>query len=142
MQEESTGDLLNRLKSADSMSSLDEYLESIEGKFNGTFSEYMQQMIDARGISVAELARISKIERTYCYQIMSGKKNPRRDKILLMALAIGMTYEETQRALEISNAGVLYVKSKRDSAIIYGINKKLSVMDVNSILKQIGETEL
>ena len=101
MQEDKTGELLNRLNKADNMASLGEYLESIDGKFTGTLSEYMQQMIDARGITVAELARLSKIERTYCYQIMSGKKNPGRDKIILMALAIGMTYEETQRALEI-----------------------------------------
>ena len=80
----------------------------------------------------------SGIDRTYIYQIMDGSKNPGRDKIIAIAIACEMTLAECQRALEISQEGILYAKSRRDSLIIYAINKKLTIMELNALLEEHG----
>lgn len=137
-----TNDLLSRLKSVDNLESLEKYLADIEAQYPSSFSEYMADFLKQKGISTTELIKRSKIERTYCYQILSGRKNPSREKIIAMALASKMSFEETQRALEIARVGVLYVKSKRDSVIIYALNNHMNILDTNSLLVQFGETEL
>ena len=78
------------------------------------------------------------IDRTYIYQIMDGSKRPGRDKIIAMAVACRMTLPECQRALEIAQEGILYAKSRRDSVVIYAINNKMDIMDLNGLLEQYG----
>ena len=85
-------------------------------------------------MSVADMQKKCDIERTYLYQIMRGVKNPGRDKIIAIAVACEMNLAETQRALEIAQEGILYAKSSRDSLIIYAINNKLSLREINSLL--------
>lgn len=137
-----TNDLMGKLHSADSLNSLEQYLEEISEKYPTSFSEYMNILLKEKQITAAELVKRSKIERTYCYQILSGRKHPSRDKIISLALASKMTVEETQRALEISKEGVLYAKSRRDSIIIYALNNSMNILDTNSLLAQYGESEL
>ena len=38
--------------------------------------------------------------------------------------------------------GQLYSKSKRDSILIFAIEKKLSVIDANALLEELGEPSL
>ena len=63
-------------------------------------------------------------------------KYPGRDKIIAIAIACNMNLTECQRALEIAQEGILYAKSRRDSLIIYAINKKMSIMELNGLLEQ------
>ena len=72
------------------------------------------------------------------YQIMDGSKRPGRDKIIAIAIACEMTLPECQRALEIAREGILYAKSRRDSLIIYSINKKMNIMELNVLLEEYG----
>ena len=91
-----------------------------------------------KGMSIADMQKKSCIDRTYIYQIMDGSKKPGRDKIIAMAVACKMTLPECQRALEIAQEGILYAKSRRDSLIIYAINKKLTIMELNALLEEHG----
>lgn len=52
---------------------------------------------------------------------------------------MGLNLEETQRALSIAKEGKLYSKDKRDSILIYSINKKQTVLDTNNLLFEMGE---
>ena len=78
----------------------------------------------------------------YAYQILNGSKNPGRDKTLAICLAAGMDYEETQRALALSDSGKLYPRKKRDSIIIFALHKRLSVQQTNELLYAEGEMPL
>lgn len=133
---EKTKDLMAKLASCDNNSALDEYVDSIEGKYQTNLSQYIKEILERKNMSIADLHRTSLIDRNYIYQIMDGSKKPGRDKIVAIAIGAGMSLEECQQALEISKEGILYPKSRRDSVIIYAINNKLSIMDLNSLLEK------
>ena len=133
-----TGDLLNKLTSTDSPEDLDLYLEQIRDKYPKDLSSYVKTILSEKSMSTADMQKKSGIDRTYIYQIMDGSKNPGRDKIIAIAIACEMTLAESQRALEIAQEGILYAKSRRDSLIIYAINKKLTIMELNALLEEHG----
>lgn len=131
-----TGDLMDKLTSTDSPEELDRYLEEIRDKYPGDLSSYIKAVLAEKGMSTADLQKKSSIDRTYIYQIMDGSKHPGRDKIIAIAIACGMTLPECQRALEIAREGILYPKSRRDSLVIYAINKKMNIMELNGLLEE------
>ena len=133
-----TGDLMNRLTSTESHEELDQYLEQIRDKYPKDLSSYIKAILAEKGMSIANMQKRSCIDRTYIYQIMDGSKRPGRDKIIAMAVACRMTLPECQRALEIAQEGILYAKSRRDSVVIYAINNKMDIMDLNGLLEQYG----
>ncbi len=133
-----TGDLMNRLTSTESHEELDQYLEQIRDKYPKDLSSYIKAILAEKGMSIADMQKRSCIDRTYIYQIMDGSKRPGRDKIIAMAVACRMTLPECQRALEIAQEGILYAKSRRDSVVIYAINNKMDIMDLNGLLEQYG----
>ena len=133
-----TGDLMNRLTSTESHEELDQYLEQIRDKYPKDLSSYIKVILAEKGMSIADMQKRSCIDRTYIYQIMDGSKRPGRDKIIAMAVACRMTLPECQRALEIAQEGILYAKSRRDSVVIYAINNKMDIMDLNGLLEQYG----
>ena len=137
-----TTELLNILKNAKDMDSLDSYLSSLDDRHPESLSSYLKQIIKEKAVKPSEIIRKSRIERTYFYQILNGRKNPGRDKIIAIALALELSLEETQRMLEISKEGVLYAKSKRDSILIFAINRRYSLIDTNELLDQHRESEL
>ena len=87
-------------------------------------------------MSIADMQKKSGIDRNYIYQIMDGSKRPGRDKIIAIAIASGMNLLECQRALEIAQEGILYAKSRRDSIVIYAINNKMGLLELNSLLDE------
>ena len=133
-----TGDLMNRLTSTESHEELDQYLEQIRDKYPKDLSSYIKAILAEKCMSIADMQKRSCIDRTYIYQIMDGSKRPGRDKIIAMAVACRMTLPECQRALEIAQEGILYAKSRRDSVVIYAINNKMDIMDLNGLLEQYG----
>ncbi len=131
-----TGDLMNKLTSTDTPEELDRYLNEIKDKYPNDLSSYIKAILAQKNMSIADMQKKSGIDRTYIYQIMDGSKHPGRDKIIAIAIACEMSLPECQRALEISQEGILYAKSRRDSLVIYAINKKMSIMELNSILEE------
>lgn len=98
-------------------------------------SSYLNDIFKDKKDDISSIIKKSEIERTYAYQILNGTKtNPGRDKIIKLCIAGELSIKETTRALEISKAGVLYPREKRDAIIIFAINNKLSVQDTNLLL--------
>ena len=139
---EDTGSLLNRLNKAKRHSDLESHIDSLDGVASRGYGSYLQQYLVEHDISVTSLSRLAFMDRSYCYQIIRGEKHPGRDKIVAIALACGMTLEETQRGLEIASEGILYSRSRRDSVLIYAVNNKFSVVSANALLEQYNETPL
>ena len=132
---ENTTDLMQKLITTESDQNLSEYIGSIDGKYPLTFTDFMNGYLEKHGLSIADIQKQSGIDRNYIYQLINGRKNPGRDKIIAIAISAGMSLAECQRALEITNEGILYPKNKRDSVIIYAINNSKSVMDLNWMLE-------
>lgn len=131
----STDELLKILRSSRSKEHLDQYTAMIEKQpAYSNFAAYMKAFLQEHDMTDAALIKASLLPRTYAYQILNGTKNPGRDKVLALCIAAGMDYEETQRALALSNMGKLYPRRREDSIIIFALEQKLSVLQTNELL--------
>ena len=132
----STGELLDILKSEDCY---EEVYKKTTDFFELTLSEYLMQLVEEKQLKRAAIIAKSGIERTYAYQIFSGKKFPSRDKILALAFGMELTFEEAQKLLKINGYAQLYPKNKRDSMIIFALEKGRSIVKLNEVLFSMGE---
>ena len=133
-----TNELMKLLSSTKNVTELKQYTDFLSGsELPITFPEYLNTQMASHHLTASELIREAHLQRNYGYQILDGKRNPSRDKALCLALHLNIT--DTQRALNISQNGQLYSKSRRDSILIFAIEKKLSVMDTNELLFEMNE---
>ena len=130
-----TSELLASLSTIHSKEDFEAYLNT-HTQMEFSFSQYYNSILHCKNISLAEAVKNSTLERHYAYQIVNGTKaNPGRDKILCLCIAARMDINETRRALEISNAAILYARNTRDAIIIKHINTEdFSVANINDDL--------
>ena len=67
-----------------------------------SFSDYINEQIFLQNISPADLIAQAGIQRNYGYQILNGTKNPSKEKIISLCLALHLDVAQTQRALKIA----------------------------------------
>ena len=143
MEHKSTTQLMKILNQVDNDSKIEEYLSELDSSdMPTTFPSYMEKIMEEKHIDKSDLINNSQIERTYGYQILNGRKNAGRNKIIAMCLAAKLNIKETQRALEIAHEGVLYSRDKRDAVIIFAVNHKYNVIKTNQLLKEYNFEEL
>lgn len=102
-------------------------------------SEYLYTFLKKKKISIPQLVIDSNLSKSYTYQILAGEKAPGRDILLRLAIALGMTLDETQHLLTIGDAGILYPKVRRDAAIICCILQGFNLRDTDDFLVSVGE---
>lgn len=76
------------------------------------------------------------LENTF-YKIQAGKRQPGRDTVISLSLALGLTVKETQRLLGYLGYG-LSRHIKRDYLIMYCLEKGIPPVEVNLLLEQCG----
>ena len=108
-----------------------------------TLAEYLNQLLDEKHLSKADVVRESRLERVYGYHIFAGrKKNPSHNKVISLALAMKLAPEETQYLLYYAGAEQLYVRNPRDSILWYALDHHMSVLDTNIMLQKMSEEPL
>lgn len=83
---------------------------------------YLQQLLDERGLKRSQVVRDAGLNATHGYQIFTGQRGASRDKLLQLALTMGLTLRETNRLLRVGGHNELYCKCRRDAIIIFCIN--------------------
>ena len=108
-----------------------------------TLAEYLNHLLEEKRLSKADVVRESRLERVYGYHIFAGrKKNPSRNKVISLALAMKLAPEETQYLLYYAGAEQLYVRNPRDSILWYALDHHMSVLDTNIMLQKMSEEPL
>ena len=138
MNENTTERLDKILQNADT-SDFKKYREEELTEELPSLSDYLNEYIAKKNLLVADVVKNSCMSKDYAYALLNGnRKNPTKDRIIALCLAIGMSLLETQRALKICGM-VLYSKNKRDAAIIICINRGIYDIDrVNDFLLDNG----
>ena len=127
--------LMTLLDDIDNESNLDEFLSNnLTSNSNIELYKYFEEVFKEKKLKKSNVIKNADIDRTYGYEILRGDKKPSRDKILQLCLGAGFTLEETNKALKLGNCGELYPKVKRDSIIIFGLNRMLDVFSINELL--------
>lgn len=82
----------------------------------------------------------SALNQIYGYQIFDGKrKKPSRNKLIQLIFGMGLDITDSQRLLKIAGVNELYPRVKRDSIIIFALNKKISLSECDELLFELGE---
>ncbi len=136
-----TTELLKELKRQSC--SLPDYLSNHKETFIvEDIKDFWEDIINKKNYSKSNIINKSDFSYCYFYDVINGRKIPTKDKIVRLALAMKMTVDECQQALKISGRSALYPKVRRDSILIYAIEKKVTITQCNTMLAQHGEDEL
>ncbi len=101
--------------------------------------DYLQQLLDERGLERAEVVRAAGINDTFGYQIFMGQRGASRNKILQIAFAMALPLKETNRLLQASGNNELYCKNRRDAIIIFCLEHGCSLRETDEELFKFKE---
>lgn len=133
-----TEELLHELLDAPSPVAFTEH----HGISHRTLAEYLNELLAQKGLKRAEVVRAAGINETFGYQIFKGQRNPARDKVLQLALAMGLSLRETNRLLKAAGANELYCKDRRDAIVLFCIDHGCSLQKTDEELYRFGEKTL
>lgn len=104
-----------------------------------TCAQYLNLLIQQKNLNKADIVANSGLSPTYAYHVLGGRKKPTRLKVLALTISMGLNLEETQQALKYANEGTLYPRNLWDSIIIYAIGHKMSVVETDALLSDVGQ---
>ena len=110
------------------------YDENRDYMVKKSLSELLNELAAKSPLKKSQIIKNSELSEVYAYQIFSGLRIPERKKLLLLCIGMSLNLDETQSLLKCAGYSPLYVKIPFDSVVIYGICKKLSVIEINRIL--------
>jgi transcriptional regulator with XRE-family HTH domain len=122
---------------------IDEFLQNYEREIDDIdLHTYLYELIDKAGFTIPQIIEKASIGRSLTYQIFNGQRAPNRNLLIRIAIILKLSLDETQRLLRIAKRGELYPRIQRDAAIIFCIQHKYSLIDVNELLENLGEAIL
>lgn len=107
-----------------------------------TCARVLREILEQAGMSAPEWIVGTDISKSYGYQILRGERAPGRDILLRTALALQLSLKETQRLLTVRGCGALYPKVRRDAAVIFALNQKMTLLETEELLASLPERSL
>lgn len=135
-----TDELINELKNSKSIKC---FIDENESNFTDySLSEYIEKLMKEKQLKKIDIVKRSNLSEVYTYQIMAGMKNPDREKLLCIIFALQLSMEEANRLLKIAGKAELYPRSKRDSILIFALERKLTINEANEMLFELSQETL
>jgi len=130
-----TEEFTNKLKEYDC---IDEFMLENANRFEeDAFNQFVGDMLDRKGITIAKLANDTGISVPYAYDLFKGRKtSPKKDMLIRLAFGLNLSLGETNRLLTLGGVSELRSKVRRESIIIFCINKGYSILETDDILDQ------
>lgn len=130
----STQKLLNRIKEEKTEKPL--FLK--EKEYNcPDISIYLCDLLAEHCLEVRDAVKCLGIDRAYGYQMFNGTRKPTRNLLIRLAVWMGLSMEEANRLLKIGRKEVLYPRRKEDAAVIFAMEKKMSLEELDEILEEL-----
>ena len=134
---ETTSKLLNKLRNRESG---EDFLK--QKQTAPTCAQVLQDILANAKMTASEWIVGVNISKSYGYQILRGERTPGRDILLRTALTLQLTLKETQRLLAVGGCGALYPKIRRDAAVIFALNQKMTLLETEDLLSSLPERTL
>lgn len=132
MHIKTTDELNHEIKSA---TDIEDFLKkNKEHLLTDSLPEHLNTLLLKKDISRADVVRGSLLDRAYVYQIFSGEKVPSRDKLIAIAFGLCLSDDETQKMLKLSGNRELYARDERDTLILFALQKKKNIFEINELL--------
>ena len=136
MPDKDTAQLENELTQADDLKKfLDDNAENFR---QFTLADYLKHLLNAKNLTKAQVIRESQLDEGYAQHIFGGRKNPSRDKIFLLALAMQLSPKETDYLLYYAGHNKLYARAERDNVIAFALENHKTVEQTNQLLTDLN----
>ena len=99
-----------------------------------SFPSYLNEWLERKGCSKADVVRNSNLTKAYVYQIFLGRKYPSRDKVIALAFGLGLDTSETQILLQQAGYRKLYPRDPRDALRLFAIEHGKNIIATNELL--------
>ena len=103
---------------------------------------YLEKLIEEHGMKKKEVVRKLNLEESYARKLFGGQRIPTRKILLQCAFLLSLNLADTQRLLDIGPKQRLYPRIRYDAAIIYGLEEKMTLEEMNAFLEEIHEDVL
>ncbi len=131
-----TEDLIHEIVESKNIS---QYIHTNQEEFlNTTLYDHLQDLLAETELKVSQVV-VRSYKGEYIYQVFREIKNPGRDVLLCIALAMELGTEKTCRLLRVARMPLLDARNRRDSIVIFALERKLTVPDTNDILYELKE---
>lgn len=127
------------LKELGNTSDINQYLSTNRDELiEQNVAKYLNELLEKKeNLTKSKIIKSTSLSESYIYDIFRGEKsNPSRNKLLQIAFAMSLDLETTQKLLKIAKVGILYPRIKRDSIIIFVLNKNLDFFECENLLEQ------
>lgn len=104
-----------------------------------SLSDYLEQLLDEKGLERARVVREAGLNETFGYQIFMGQRGASRNKVLQLAFAMRLSLREANRLLQAAGSNGLYCKNRRDAIVIFCLERGHSLQKTDEELYRFGE---
>ena len=130
--EKDTSEIVKELGLSEDFKSF--YDENKEYMIVNSLAELLSELLQSKGLKKSHVIKNAELSEIYGYQIFSGARVPERNKLLCLAISMGLNIDEVQQLLKCAGYPQLYVKKPFDSVVLYGFLKGMSVVEINELL--------
>ena len=99
---------------------------------------FFDELLYKTGQKKSEIIQKANIPRTYGYQLMEGRRRGKREYYILIAIAMGLDLQTTQRMLAVTYCGGLHPLIMRDAAIVFAINHHYDPIQTYEFMCTVG----
>ena len=99
-----------------------------------SLASFLNEMMGRRHYSVEMTAGFAGLNPATIHKIMAQKISPSRNALLRLALALTLSFDETQTLLKSGSCAALSGSRHRDLYIIKGLEERMSFVEVNDLL--------
>ena len=128
----STDELLKELENQEEFCRY--YAENHDQSVSIPLSEMLTRLLEEKHLTKTEVFRRAEMSEDYGYQLFSGVRTPGRGKLLSLAVAMSLSFSETQALLKAAGEAPLYAKNEFDCIVIHGIFHRKTVLQINDTL--------
>lgn len=113
---------------------LNQYLYELNHKSLG---DYLYELMEEKNMNVKDVCiKCTNISESYVYAIRNNEKqNPKREVLITIACAMGITVDQTNALMKYAGHRELYAKDKDDALIIYCLNNKMDTSSIEELLR-------
>ena len=120
--------------------SIAEFIADNSAEFSKkTLCECLDWLNSKYNVKKSDVIKSSGLDQIYAYQIFAGSKNPSRDKLVALMFGYSLSVSDGNMLLNCAGLSPLYPRSKRDAIIIFGLNNKLSINEIDDLLFELNQ---
>ena len=137
----STSEIENEIEKAVSWDDLKNVIKENQ-KERQTFGGRLEELCKTYGIAIQKLQIDLEVKfavsRASFYAAKNGSRNPKKETVIKIAFAMGITAEELNELLKLAKHKELYAKNKEDAVILFGIKNKKRIEEIDQVLRSVG----